>query len=161
MVMIMKKREILELNAIFLSLKNFGDTKFKYSILRNNGFINSHVKDLEQIEEGIKQELTTFEEQRRQLIIELGEEKEDGTISINTSDESTIKIFNSKLEELFIEYKEEIESYNKKISEYNEILEEIVEDKFDFRTISIDSFPEEGLESNQLNILIDNNIIKD
>ena len=31
----MKKRELIELNAVLNQLKEFGGTKFKYSILKN------------------------------------------------------------------------------------------------------------------------------
>lgn len=160
MIMFMKKRELIELNAIFNQLKDFGGTKFKYSIIKNLTMLKTPLSLLEEIETSIKEILKNFDEDRNNLILELGVHDQNGGVYIDQSDEVAIKNFNERLTELIEKHKESIDAYNLKLNEYNEILNEEVDEKLNFRTVSIDQCPEEGITSNQLNKLLEFGIIE-
>ena len=64
----MKKGNVLDLNAIFLKLRDFGGTKFKYSVLKNIDSIKPHVTPLVELEQTLKAGLAEFEADRNALI---------------------------------------------------------------------------------------------
>ena len=156
----MKKRELVELNVIFNSLKDLGGTKFKYSILRNLTLLKSHLSALEETEKSIKEVMKDFEEDRNNLIFELGVNDQSGNIYIDQADEVAMLKFNERLKELLEKHKDSIEVYNLKLQELDDILNEEVEEKVNFRSIEIDQCPEEGITADQLNKLIEFEVIK-
>lgn len=154
----MKKREALALNYNLNKLKEFGNTKFKYSILKNISILKSIISTLEQIEKENKAILTNFEKDRNDLIIKIG--KKDGeNIVIDTNDQVMLKSFNDELKEIVEKHKESIEKYEIEYNQFKEILEEEIEDTLIFRSISIEDCPEDNISSEQLELLLNYNII--
>lgn len=157
----MKKENVYALNQLFTKLKTFGGTKFKYSILRNLSILESQVKPLLEIEESLKAEISGFDSDRIQLISEIGTPKEDGTIFIDPTNENMFNKFKEEMEKLVEKHKDVLDSYNKKESEFLEILKEPIEGSIEFRKIDIESCPEDGITSEDLELLIKFDIIKE
>lgn len=155
----MKKANVYELNQIFTKLKEFGDTKFKYSILKNLNTLKLQVSILSELEESFKSGISGFDEARNNLIIEIGKRKDDGTVFIDVQDEEMLEKFNKRFEKLVEEHKEALDEYNKKIQEFQEILEEEVEEELNFRKIDLDSCPDSGITAEELEKLIEFDII--
>ena len=155
----MKKRELIELNAVLNQLKEFGGTKFKYSILKNISLIKPHLLVLEEIETSIKDIMKDFDSDRNNLILEIGVHNPDGTVSVDQNDKDAMEKFNEGITQLLEKHKESINNYNVKLQEFNEILNEEVEEKFTFREIDVESCPEENVTAEQLILLLECNII--
>lgn len=155
----MKKANVYELNQIFTKLKEFGDTKFKYSVLKNINTLKSQVSALTELEESFKAGISEFDGARNNLIIEIGKRKDDGTVFIDVQDEEMVEEFNKRFGELIEEHKDALDEYNKKMQEFQEILEEDVEEELTFRKIDIDSCPDSGITAEELEKLIDFDII--
>ena len=100
--MIMKKREMLDLNLILTQLKESGNTKFKYAILKNIGILKAQLIALEQIESEVKEILKDFEADRNNLIVELGTSDNAGNYTVDQTDEEVMQLFKEKLETLVV-----------------------------------------------------------
>lgn len=161
MIMNMKKRNVIELNSILNKLKDFGGTKFKYGVLRNINALKNHIKALEKLESDIKLLVSEFEEDKNQLIINLGKPDEKGGIYIDQNDKDVMEEFNSEFSKLLEKHKESIENYNTEVTEYQEILEEEVEDEIKFRKININECPEDGITFSELEKLSEFEIISE
>lgn len=159
--MVMKKKDVIALNSIFLKLKDFGSTKFKYTILKNLTALKNHIKDLENAESEIKTIIKDFEEEKNQLIISIGKPINDGRFYIDQNDEEMMLKFNSEVSKLLKKYEEEIKNYNDEVSEYQEILEEEVEEEIKFRKINLDNCPESEISFSDLEKLNEFEIINE
>ena len=157
--MVMKKGNVLDLNAIFLKLKDFGNTKFKYSVLKNIDLLKPHVTPLMELEQGLKKDLADFETDRNALIWELGVKTEQGGAYMDTTDVETMEVFNKRLQELANKHKEIISEYEIHYKEFLEILDEQLETDINFRKIDIEQCPETGINAYELETLINFDII--
>lgn len=158
--MIMKKREIVELNSLFNSLKDLGNTKFKYFVIKNISLLKPHVTPLSEIEEDNKSVLSEFEKERNDLIIKLGKPKDDGKVYIDMKDSEVLKTFNEELKVLADKYSKELSKYEESYKEFVTVLDEELEEEVKFRSISIEDCPEEGINSTQLEFLMEHELIK-
>ena len=156
----MKKGNVLDLNAIFLKLKDFGGTKFKYSVLKNIDILRPHTQPLIELEQGIKAELANFEADRNALIWELGVKTEQGGAYMDTTDLETMDIFSKRLDELVAKHKEAIDAYEIRYKEFQEILNEPLETEIKFIQIDIEQCPETGIDAIELGALLNFNIIE-
>lgn len=157
----MKKKDIVELNLVFSQLKEFGATKFKYSILKNLELIKSHISALEELEKGIKEVLVPFENDRNNLILELGTQDDKGNTYIDQSNKETMELFDTRMQALIEVHKEVIDSYNQKIQDFQDILDEEIETPISFRKVTIEQCPESDITTYQLDKLIQFDIIND
>lgn len=158
--MIMKKREMLDLNLILTQLKESGNTKFKYAILKNIGILKAQLIALEQIESEVKEILKDFEADRNNLIVELGTSDNAGNYTVDQTDEEVMQLFKEKLETLIEKHKPSIDEYNKKLIEFENLLSEESDEELYFKTISIEDLPDEGLSADQLLKLLEAGIIE-
>ena len=158
--MIMKKREMLDLNLILTQLKESGNTKFKYAILKNIGILKAQLIALEQIELEVKEILKDFEADRNNLIVELGTSDNAGNYTVDQTDEEVMQLFKEKLETLIEKHKPSIDEYNKKLIEFENLLSEESDEELYFKTISIEDLPDEGLSADQLLKLLEAGIIE-
>ncbi|MGV8961786.1 MAG: hypothetical protein ACOH2V_00125 [Candidatus Saccharimonadaceae bacterium] len=157
----MTKRELIELNAVLVKLSELGNTKFKYMLLRNIEILKPSLAILAVMETEIKKEVTSFDTARNNLILELGTKRDDQSVSIDPTDTEVMIKFNDALELLVVEHKEELEAYNTKMKEYQELLSEDSEEELTFRFLSIEQFPEDGITIEQLAMLDKFKISKD
>lgn len=155
----MKKLEALELNSTLETIKKLGSTKFKYNVLLNIAILNPIITPLNQVEKDNKALLADFETGRNALIIKLGKKGEGDTVTVDVSDKETLDLFNEGLKELAEEHKENLEKFEIEYKQYTEILQQEVEDKVEFKKISIDLCPEEGITDTQLELLLKHEII--
>lgn len=156
----MKKNEIVSLNKLFNELKNLGNTKFKYFNIKNISLLKSHIEPLEIIEKENKEVLSDFEKERNELIIKLGEAREDGRVYIDTTNDEVVEEFNNGLKDLILKHKESLDEYEKLMNDFSTVLEEELEEEVNFRTIKIEDCPEEGIGSEQLEFLMGLDLIK-
>ena len=157
--MTMKKGNVLDLNAIFLKLKDFGGTKFKYSVLKNIDSIKPHVTPLVELEQTLKAGLAEFEADRNALIWELGVKTEQGGAYMDTTDLEAMDAFSTRLQGLIEKHQESIDAYELRYKEFQAILDEELEADIKFRKVDIDSCPESGITAEELKKLIDFDII--
>lgn len=155
----MKKGDVYELNTIFTQLKNFGNTKFKYFVLKNIEILKPHVAALVEVEKSVKEELSSFEQGRNELIMKLGTQNNDGSVSIDPNNSEVFNEFNQEMENLITEHQTSIDSYNKKFADFQTILEEELEEPLVFRKLNIDEFPDSDISSEALEKLITLEII--
>ena len=157
--MTMKKGNVLDLNAIFLKLKDFGGTKFKYSVLKNIDSIKPHITPLVELEQTLKAGLAEFEADRNALIWELGVKTEQGGAYMDTTDLEAMDAFSTRLQGLIEKHQESIDAYELRYKEFQEILDEELEADIKFRKVDIDSCPDSGITAEELKKLIDFDII--
>ena len=157
--MTMKKGNVLDLNAIFLKLRDFGGTKFKYSVLKNIDLLKPHITPLVELEQTLKAGLAEFEADRNALIWELGVKTEQGGAYMDTTDLEAMDAFSTRLQELIEKHQESIDVYELRYKEFQEILDEELEADIKFRKVDIDSCPDSGITAEELKKLIDFDII--
>lgn len=155
----MKKKEVIELNFILTGLKELGNTKFKYFVIKNMAILKSHVDPIMEIDKQNKEVLSKFEEERNNLILKLGKQGENNQVYIDQTDAEMMEKFNDGLLELTKTFKQDLDKYNENIKDFTSVLEEEVEEDFNLRTITIDDCPEDGIKGNELEFLIKHNII--
>lgn len=157
----MIKRELKELNGVLIQLANFGNTKFKYAVLKNIEALKSSISVLVSIESDIKKNLDQFEKDRNELILATGVKKEDGTVYIDTNDKEAYEAFNIAIKELAEVHKEDLGIYNTRMNEYQDILNEDIDELSGLKKLSIDQLPESGITLEQLEILEKFNLINE
>ena len=157
--MTMKKGNVLDLNAIFLKLRDFGGTKFKYSVLKNIDLLKPHITPLVELEQTLKAGLAEFEADRNALIWELGVKTEQGGAYMDTTDLEAMDAFSTRLQGLIEKHQESIDAYELRYKEFQEILDEELEADIKFRKVDIDSCPDSGITAEELEKLIDFDII--
>ena len=157
--MTMKKGNVLDLNAIFLKLRDFGGTKFKYSVLKNIDLLKPHITPLVELEQTLKAGLAEFEADRNALIWELGVKTEQGGAYMDTTDLEAMDAFFLCLQGLIEKHQESIDAYELRYKEFQEILDEELEADIKFRKVDIDSCPDSGITAEELKKLIDFDII--
>ena len=157
--MTMKKGNVLDLNAIFLKLRDFGGTKFKYSVLKNIDLLKPHITPLAELEQTLKAGLAEFEADRNALIWELGVKTEQGGAYMDTTDLEAMDAFSTRLQGLIEKHQESIDAYELRYKEFQEILDEELEADIKFRKVDIDSCPDSGITAEELKKLIDFDII--
>ena len=156
----MTKRNLIELKLALEKLENNGSTKFKYLILKNNKILNSAITPLIKIEEDIKKHITPFENDRNELILELGTKKDNGTVFIDTENAEIFEKFTARLGKLTTKHAEGIAEYNTKWKDYQELLNEEIDDELVFTLIDIELFPDNDVSKIELDILYKFNIIE-
>lgn len=149
----MTKRELVELNAILIKIANLGKTKFKYAVLKNIEAIKSSASVLLDLENDIKKLVSAYESDRNNVILRIGKKNEDGSIFIDVADKDMVEEFNEELKKLQETHAESIATYNEKMQEFWEILDETVEEEFKFKPLLIDQLPEEDISFKQLEVL--------
>ena len=157
--MTMKKGNVLDLNAIFLKLRDFGGTKFKYSVLKNIDLLKPHITPLVELEQTLKAGLAEFEADRNALIWEVGVKTEQGGAYMDTTDLEAMDAFSTRLQGLIEKHQESIDAYELRYKEFQEILDEELEADIKFRKVDIDSCPDSGITAEELKKLIDFDII--
>ena len=157
--MTMKKGNVLDLNVIFLKLRDFGGTKFKYSVLKNIDLLKPHITPLVELEQTLKAGLAEFEADRNALIWELGVKTEQGGAYMDTTDLEAMDAFSTRLQGLIEKHQESIDAYELRYKEFQEILDEELEADIKFRKVDIDSCPDSGITAEELKKLIDFDII--
>lgn len=157
----MTKKELIELNAVLIKLSNFGKTKFKYAVLKNVEILKSNIAILVDLENEIKKHISSFEEDRNALILRIGKKNDDGSVFIDVADKDMVELFSSELTILIKDHSEEIGMYNTKMEEYQEILNEEIDETFSFKQLTIDQLPDEDISIDQLAILEKSGILVD
>lgn len=159
MIMTMKKKEIIELNYILTSLKELGNTKFKYFVIKNISALKPHIEPLLEIDKENKEVLKNFEEERNTLILKLGKKGENDQVFIDVNDTVMYEQFTTEIQKLISKYKDDLEKYETNTKEFSTVLDEEVDNDLNLRTISIEDCPEEGIKGNFLEFLIEKNIV--
>lgn len=157
----MTKKDVIDLNLIFQSLKDVGNTKFKYTILKNIEVLKQELSVLKETEKQIEDTISDFTKERNDLILKLGTKDNNGGVRINVEDKETMNTFTEEVKVLVTKHQDKINDYNSKILEFNTILEEQLENDLPFRKISIDNCPDVGISTDQLNKLLEFKIIND
>jgi hypothetical protein len=157
----MKKQDLLRLEDVFNEIKRSGDTKFKYTILRNLEILKPFISGLRALEKELKAITEPFEQDRNALIIELGHPNPNGTTSIDVENEDVMAVFRERLNDLIQKHKDELDSYQSQYDDYMTILNEDVEDEIPFKTLTIDQCETVTFTDEQLQLLMDFNIITD
>lgn len=155
----MTKREVIELNAVLVKLANFGKTKFKYTVLKNIEVLKSNINILLDLENTIKKHIAPFEDDRNNLILKIGKKKDDGAVYIDVADKDMVDLFNAELTILLKTHSEGLDLYNTKMGEYQDMLDEEIDETFTFKSILIDQLPDEDVSMEQLEILEKHGII--
>ncbi len=149
----MTKREVIELNEILNLVSNYGNTKFKYLILKNIEALKPHVTILLDLEKEIKKDLEALNKDRDLVITKFGTENEQGIVSIDTKNQEVMSKVLTEFKELAEIHKESIESYNKKMRDLESILSEDIDEELTLKEFSLDQLPEEGISIKQLEVL--------
>lgn len=157
----MKKQDLLKLEDVFNEIKGSGDTKFKYTILRNIEILKPFTSSLKALEKDLKALTEPFEQDRNALIIELGHPNSNGTTSIDVENEEVMATFRERLNNLIQKHKDELDSYQSQYNDYMTILNEDVEDEIPFKTRTVDQCEAITFTDEQLQLLMDFNIITD
>lgn len=149
----MTKRELIELNATLTKMASLGKTKFKYAVLKNIEILKSSATVLLNLEGDIKKLISAYESDRNNLILKLGKKNEDGSIFIDIADKDMVEAFNVELKKLQETHTDSINLYKEKIEEFEEILDELIEEEFVFKPLLLDQLPEEDISFRQLELL--------
>lgn len=157
----MLKKDLIELNRAFSTLAKSGNTKFKYSVLKNMEKIKSSIEIFTDIEKEINEGIKPFEEERVELIKRLGTPDGSGNIAIDLKDEERAKEFQIKYEEALERHKEVLTVYQTKIQEYQDLLNEPLTELFEFRQFSIDELPDTNVNAEELDLLDKFQLIKE
>jgi hypothetical protein len=155
----MIKEEVVKLNVVLNELKEMGNTKFMYFVVKNLRLLKPHVEPLMEIEKRNKVVLTAFEEDRNKLILDIGKKGENGVVFIDLKDNDMVTLFNKKLQDLMEKHKTALTEFETKTKEYKKVLQEELEEQITFRNIDIEECPIEGISSKQLELLVNLNII--
>lgn len=157
--MIMIKREILELNLMLNKLKDLGNTKFKYFVIKNLSLLKNHVTPLSEIETEDRKVLADFEKDRNELIIRIGKPKDNGYAYIDVNDTEMFNLYIEEVKKLTDKHKDSLNKYEELAKQFNVILDEEVEEVLNLRNISIDECPDNGLETPVMEVLLKHNLI--
>lgn len=157
----MLKKDLIELNRVFGILAKSGSTKFKYAVLKNADKIKSSIEILLNIEKEINEAITPYEEDRVALIRRLGKADESGNISVDLKDELVAREFQEEFQKLLDKHKEILDVYQAKVAEYQEFLSEPLTEEFKFKALSINDFPETGINTEDLELLENYKLIKE
>jgi len=156
----MNREDIIRLYKAIETEKSKGNIKFKYAILKNKGVIKDEIDALLKVEEDIEKILQPFNEERNNLIKEIGTlDTEKNSYLIKTDDTEKVSEFNKRIKELKEKYKDEINEHNNKLTEYKDLLTKKLDKSFVFEEINIENCPED-LETNSLEVFMKFNIIK-
>ena len=149
------RKKLTELFTALTKSTTIGGTKFRYGVLKNLRIIDLEIETLKGLEKDLQAILTEYTDARNSIIKKYGKE-ENGIISVNKDSENYGQTM-VELNELGITYKEDINKYNEKAKEYEELLNEEYDFDFNLFEISLDNIPDEFKE---LNILMDFEIVK-
>jgi seryl-tRNA synthetase len=155
----MKKNEIVNVNRELSTLKNLGNTKFMYFVIKNINVLKPHIDPLVEIEKSNKEILSDFEKDRNELIVRLGNKNEDGSYSIDKNNEVMFSEFEEEFKKLTEKHKESLNKFEESFKQLSNVLNEDVEEEIKFRTISIEECPEEGIPVETLELLMKHNLI--
>lgn len=157
----MKKRRLLELNVLLNQLLNLGKTKFKLRLLENLELLKPIVLPLRQIEDENKHILDSFEKDRTELVLRLGTKNPDGSYTVLRDDEEKYKEFSDEFQKIIELHQEELDAHNASLTEWDEILEEEIEQDLKFKQFTEEQLPEDGITGNQLMLLVEFKLVKD
>jgi hypothetical protein len=121
----MFRKDLFTLKAGLESVSKLQGVKFAYAVARNLAIITEEIAPLTKAIEPSK-EFAEFNKQRLELCNEYAKKAEDGTPVIVGTDFiiEDRELFDKIVEELKSQFKEAIESRDKQINEYQEMLEE-------------------------------------
>lgn len=157
----MTKHEAMEVNAALIMLSKFGNTKFKYLLLKNIEVLRPTITALTNIEDDIKKLISGFEKERNDLILRLGTETTATQVFIDMTNKEQVEEFNKELSKLAVKYKDEIDVYNKQYSDFIELKNAEVEEILPLLPIQLDLFPIDGVSFETLALLKQHNLIKE
>jgi len=151
----MKKREVIVLSkALGEAIKIEGSVKYRYGIIKNQGYLAKEIEILKKIEEEYDVILTDFNKDRNELIVKHGQVDEQGVTRVSPEDEKKFKAFMKEFKVLEETHKDALVEFNSKLKEYQEsILEEELEETPTFYKIDVDNLPD-SLPSIVLDVLM-------
>lgn len=151
----MKKKEVIVLSkTLGEAIKVDGSVKYRYGIIKNQGYLAKEIEILKKIEEEYDGILTDFNKERNDLIIKYGQTDEQGVTKVSPEDEKKFKAFMKDFKVLQETHKDALDEFNSKLKEYQEsILEEELEETPTFYKIDVDNLPD-NLSSEILDILM-------
>lgn len=155
----MNKNNLVELNIALENLSQYGNTKFKYKVLKNIEKLKPYLIPLIEVEKSIELTVEKFNIERNNLIKKLGSRGEDGKFVIKSTDKEAIDKYNKEIQTLTEVYKDDIAVYNVKLEEFKNLLSEKVEEEITFDKLPFDQFPDEGISAAQLAVLMECGII--
>jgi hypothetical protein len=151
----MTKGNVYDLYKTLLQLKDYGNVKFKYAILKNIEMLKPHYNSLTTLEENNRETVAEFEKERNNLIMQLGKPEQDGTIHVT---DDNMQEYSEKLQGLIEKYQQDITKYGELMEEFNEILKEDFDEDINLRQIKLDACPD-NLTSKDLELLLMCNMI--
>ncbi len=154
----MNKEDVIKIYKAIDMEKDKGNIKFRYALLKNGNIIKSEIETLIEIEKGIDKIIEPFNEERNELVKELGElDEKTNTYSIVDADK--ISEFNKRVKPIQEKYKDLISEHNEKYGEYKEMLKEDLEIPLSLYEVKIENCPDD-LATESLEVFMKCEIIK-
>ena len=157
----MKKREVLVLSYVITeSLKLAKGAKFCYALMKNENILKPEIECLKKIEDGYREGIKAFDEDRNALIVKLGKPKPDGMIQVEEDDMAKFK---KEVEKLEKKHESSLEAFNTSMTEYQKtILDEEME-SLNIYGVSVSNIPDSFQEtrSDLFQALVKYNVITD
>lgn len=137
----MKRVEFVKIFNDLSSIKDIDGVKFGYALAKNINIMKSEVETM-QSSLNPTPKFQEYDRKRVELAEKFSKKNEDGTPEIidNAYKIQEITKFNTELEKLQGNYKEEIDAQNKKIEEYNSLLDEEI--AHEFFKLKLENIPE-------------------
>jgi DNA-directed RNA polymerase subunit L len=154
----MTKRDIVTLYGLFERNKAKGNIKFKYAIIKNNNKITKEIETLRTIEESVFKIKKPYEEKITEYIQEHGVHEDNGRIYIDENNDDDVKAFEDFVNNTSEENKDLIEKFKSEMEKYQNLLNEEINDEFQFHKIDINDCPDD-LEAKDLEMLMNFSII--
>ena len=155
------RKQLVELFIALNSLLEEKDVndKFKYAAAKNLRKLEKDVQTLMYIEAGIENILTSYKQKYKELVQAYGEMNEHGKYQIDI-DSQKGQIVKTKIDELNIEYKEDLDKYSENEQKYMQLLEGEVIFGFvkDLHKINIDDLPAQ-ITKEQMDSFLDFDLI--
>lgn len=166
----MLKRDLVKLYTVLNGIKDRGDIKFRYAVIKNLRIVENNISALREIEDQMSSNLKPFTEKKNELIRKYGKES-GGFIQVDVNDKQNYAKYNSAIESLNGKMKDLLDEHAKREKEYNTLLDTEVDSKPEFFLIDIDHVPldvdflklpnvPDLIPSNNLEILMDMGLIK-
>jgi len=151
----MKKREVIVLSkTLGEAIKVEGSVKYRYGIIKNQGYLAKEIEILKKIEEEYDAILVDFNKDRNDLIMKHGQTDEQGVTRVSPEDEKKFKAFTKEFKVLQETHKDALDEFNNKLKEYQTtILEEELEDNPTLYKIDVENLPND-LPIDVLNVLM-------
>lgn len=155
----MKKIDIVNLYNAFNKEKTKGSVHFRYDMIKNSNVIKSEIDALAEVEKDMNEPLKPYNAERAKIIEKIGTKAANGGYSIEVTDKARMYKFNKAMEPVKEKYKKVLDEHEKKLKEYENILQEEIKTPFNFTEVKIDDCPEE-IETNSLELFMKFGIVK-